>query len=1551
MKILSIVVAVFVSVFTHAQIITTVSTSATALAQSLAGSGVTISNASLSAANNSTGFFSANNNTNLGIADGIVLTTGRLSDVSKSANAGLTNIGASFDNGSIGDAQLTTLSGYPTYNASSLTFNVIPIGDQLTFRYVFMSEEYPDFVCANYNDVFGFFVTGPRPAQLGGGNYTNQNVAIVPNSNQNVGINTVNSGVPGPYATPAGCQGSNTAYYRSNAGNNYIVYNGGTVVLTATIDVIPCATYTFKLAVGDGFDEYYDSGVFIEAGSFTSNRATLNTIYSHSGYSSTYEGCSSANVQFNFSNPYSGLNAFKFQISGTATNGVDYQFLPDSLIVLQGATTASINIFPITDNLAEGSETVVISLIDVCTQQPYAQTTIVINDTQNVRINANTTQLCSNDTAFLNATGTITYSWFPPVGINSTSSAQVQAFPQSDQVYTVTGTTGNCVSSASIFIQKSNLTLNGTSSTSSCGNNGGGSITLNVTNGKPNYNFIWSDGATTKDRSGLSSGTYIVTVSDAFNCTQSQSFTIQQPIGISVSGSKVDATCVNMNNGSISLNVIGGAGSYTYLWNDGISTQNRSNLSTGNYTVTVSDANNCSATATFTILANDDIVIVPQIINATCGNANGSVILNVSGGNGNYSFIWNNGSQAQNLINVAGGNYQVTVNDGMGCTAIASISIASTNTLQINVSQTDVDCKGLQTGEATVTVIGNGTYTYLWSNGMNTPSISNLAAGNYSVTVSDGNQCSTTASIDILEPQNVLSATFVKTDATCGNPNSGSAQLFVLGGTPNYTFTWNIPTIYGNSAQNLAAGNYDITITDAHNCTAFVTFIIEEEQAPSISVSSTPISCIGYNDGTASVSVNGGNGSYSFIWSNSATSASIQNLNAGNYSVTVADGNGCTATANVQIIEPLPISITETHTNVSCNAPGSIDVTISGGNGNYQFLWNDNITSEDRSSLAAGNYSLTVFDAKQCSSTVNVTIGNDVNILSINEIITQPKCFGDSGKISLNVTGYGNNTNFFWSDGVTSKDRNNLMPGSYSVTVTDDAGCSATKHFIINEPLSLNIDAQITNISCNGNGTDGSISLSVTGGTGNYSFFWNDNITVKDRNNLSAGTYSVTVSDANNCSATNSFILQNTSALIVNSQITNPLCFGSSDGSIILSVSGGDGNYSFIWSNNVSISHLATNLKAGFYSVTITDGKGCTSIENFSLNQPDSLQLSIAITPNVCFGVPDGSAVLSASGGSAPFQYSIKLLNSSSEINRTTNEFTELSAGSYTANVKDHHGCSASAEFMIESAQEDSLLFETKSTSCFNDATADASINIIELSKANSPYEFSLNGSVFTNDTFFHDLKAGNYVVTSKNSSGCIVNHQVKVEHAEEFFIELPADTLFVEIGHQTSISINLQNIDNAAIEWSTALEPNYLDFTCNTCSPTSPLSTTPFTNEYVVKVSHQNNSECFKTAKIVLNVSNEMVMPNAFTPNNDGLNDRFYPIFNNNSAVITDFRIYNSWGQMVHNNPSQGWDGYFDGQPQPNGTYTYFVSYQKTNNSTGTQSNIQKSGSFVMVK
>lgn len=1323
MKTLLTLCAALSCITTYSQIAVTGSNDATALAQSLAGNGVSISNATITAANNSSGSFFANNNTDLGIQNGVVLSTGRISDISKGADAGLLKTGATYNNKAAGDAQLQAIVGVPTYNASALTFDVVPTGDQITFRYVFMSEEYPDYVCANYNDIFAFFVNGPRPSQLGGGNYVNKNVAIVPDTNLQVGINTINSGVSGPYSTLAGCQGTNTAYYRSNAGNAYIVYNGSTVVLTATIDVIPCATYNFKLAIADVNDEFYDSGVFIEAGSFISNRATLSTVYSHAGYTTAFEGCSNASVKLNFTEPFSGHNVIKYQISGSATNGIDYQHIADSIIVPIGAMSATINIIPIADNLNEGTETVTISLIDACTQQSYAQTTVSINDTQNVSISANKLQLCANESTTLNASGTMSYSWSPATGLSSTNTAQTVANPASSQTYIVTGTTGNCISTANVLVEKSNISVSGNAVSASCGNTNGSTIDLTITNGKPNY---------------------------------------------------------------------------TFAWNDGITSQNRNNLATGNYSVTVTDALGCSAASNFTInsTGGSAINISSQITDATCGKSNGAIALNTSGGSGNLSYAWSNGAQIQNLQNVVSGNYSVTVTDGNGCSKTSAFVIGDSQNMQVNITKTDVSCFGGNNGTAIATVSGNGNYTYTWSNAQNGASIGNLTAGNYTVTVQDANQCSATASITIAQPTSAIAASFTKTDLSCGSTNSGSANITVFGGTPNYNYTWNVPTVSGNSASNLEAGNYEITITDAKNCNAFVTFIINDAEGLALDSTSTAVSCFGGNDGTATIAAIGGNGSYTYVWNNQSTVSTINNVTAGRYFVTVTDANGCTGAASVSVSQAQELSVTGVNTNAGCSALGSIDITVNGGNGGYQALWNDNATQQDRTNLQAGNY---------------------------------------------------------------------------SVKITDSKGCTAAYSTTISQNLSLQLAVQST----------------------------------------------------------------------------VPSCFGVNDATASVAVTGGDGNYSFIWSNNVSVSSSASNLSAGLYTITVTDGKGCSSVENFSIAQPASFLVTATPTPNTCFGIADGAALIVANGGVAPFQYSVELVNSSSPINRVTGEFTELSAGSYIVNVKDANGCSAQSNFQIKAAREDVLSFETKATSCFTASTHDGSFQAIVLSNENAPYQFSINNETFSNHTSFEGMAAGTYFVSSKNKNGCVVNHQITVEAAKEFSVELPTDTIRAEMGQSTELSVTT-DLNNAVIEWNAAIQPSYLDFANGN---ETPVSTTPFTNEYEVKVYDANNKSCFKTANIVIAVANEMVMPNAFTPNGDNVNDRIYPIFNNANVRVTDFRIYNSWGQMVSNDVEQGWDGNFNGSEQLNGTFTYFISYERTNAQTGKSETIRKDGTLTLVR
>ncbi|MDW8273737.1 MAG: gliding motility-associated C-terminal domain-containing protein, partial [Chitinophagales bacterium] len=199
--------------------------------------------------------------------------------------------------------------------------------------------------------------------------------------------------------------------------------------------------------------------------------------------------------------------------------------------------------------------------------------------------------------------------------------------------------------------------------------------------------------------------------------------------------------------------------------------------------------------------------------------------------------------------------------------------------------------------------------------------------------------------------------------------------------------------------------------------------------------------------------------------------------------------------------------------------------------------------------------------------------------------------------------------------------------------------------------------------------------------------------------------------------------------------------------------------------------------------------------------------------------------------------------------------------------------------------------------------------------------------------------------------NGCVVNNQVTVNAALPIIAEFPRDTFYVDLGHQTQLTLNIGNLDSTVIEWSSEKTPDYLNFTCGNCSELSPVSSTPFTNNYFVKVYDKENPSCYKTASVSVIVSNEVAIPNVFTPNADNVNDKFYPVFNNKEVKLREFKIYNRWGQIVHQEATMGWDGTFESIQQPVGSYKYFIVYEKLNTSTGKTELKNRSGTFTLLR
>ncbi|EIJ40455.1 hypothetical protein JoomaDRAFT_3515 [Galbibacter orientalis DSM 19592] len=453
---------------------------------------------------------------------------------------------------------------------------------------------------------------------------------------------------------------------------------------------------------------------------------------------------------------------------------------------------------------------------------------------------------------------------------------------------------------------------------------------------------------------------------------------------------------------------------------------------------------------------------------------------------------------------------------------------------------------------------------------------------------------------ELQEGSPVLSASATATPVSCNGGNNGTADLTVTGGIAPYSFEWS-NTATTEDLTGLTAGTYSVTITDANGCTATTSAEVSEPTVLSASITATPVSCNGGNNGTADLTVTGGIAPYSFEWSNDATTEDMIGLTAGTYSVTITDSNGCTATTSAEVNEPTVLSASIVTTPVSCNGGnnGTIDLTVTGGIAPYSFEWSNTATTEDLTGLTAGTYSVTITDANGCTTTTSAEV-NEPTVLSASIVTTPVSCNGgNNGTVDLTVTGGIAPYNFEWTNDATTEDLTGLTAGTYSVTITDANGCTATTSAEVSEPTALSASIVTTPVSCNG-GNNGTIDLTVTGGVAPYNFEWSNDATTEDMVGLTAGTYSVTVTDANGCTATASVAIvveDSTKPTVVCQDITVQL---DTNGNVSITaddIDNGSSDNCGIASMSISQNTFNnTNLGDNMVTLTVEDAAGNTDI-------------------------------------------------------------------------------------------------------------------------------------------------------------------------------------------------------------------------------------------------------------------------------------------------------------------------------------------------------------------
>ena len=594
--------------------------------------------------------------------------------------------------------------------------------------------------------------------------------------------------------------------------------------------------------------------------------------------------------------------------------------------------------------------------------------------------------------------------------------------------------------------QNSALTASVLATSTGCGTSAIGTATVTASGGT-GYTYHWNNGQSDSTASNLVAGNYSVTVTDAAGCTATATATVAQGNNtLAASTTVTNVTCNGLTNGDVDLTVSGGTINYAYNWSGGTTSQNLTGVPAGNYTVTVTDAHSCTATASATVTQPSAVVATPSVVNAGCGlSSSGSASVAVSGGSGAYTYLWSNTQTTDTILNLSGGTYTVTVTDAHSCTATAAAIVSNSGALSVTTNPTPASCYGASNGSASVNVTGGtGNITYTWTGGASGPTISNLPAGTYTVTVSDTGGCTNVSTQVVTQPDSIA-ISLISSPAACGASN-GSVSASVSGGTLGYLYHWNTgaatPAISG-----LSGGNYSVTVTDAHTCTAVSTTAVTSNSSLIANLIASNVTCNGAANGSASAIVSTGTSPYTYLWNNGGTSNLISNLTAGTYAVTITDSLGCHSIDSVTVNQPSALVIIINASQPTCNgqSTGSASLTVSGGAGNYSYAWPNGSTSSSVSGLLAGNYTITVSDGNGCSATSGLTI-NTVPTLGTSFITLEDSCYGgQNGTAEVTASGGSGAYTYSWNNGDTTGVIGALAAGTYTVSVTDNQGCSAER--------------------------------------------------------------------------------------------------------------------------------------------------------------------------------------------------------------------------------------------------------------------------------------------------------------------------------------------------------------------------------------------------------------------------------------------------------------------------------------------------------------------------
>ncbi len=930
-----------------------------------------------------------NGQTNIGINTGVIIATGDINVAPGPNNQDNASAGYGI---STPDPDLAGLTAGALYDRAGFEFDFRPTQSQLVFQFVFASEEYCEYVGTQYNDVFGFFISGPG---IPGGQ---QNIALIPMTNIPIAINNVNhQSYSGYYVNNQPATSNDLCGQQPATGPavNEVQYDGFTRRFTATANVIPCETYRMKLKIADVGDGVWDSAVFLQAGSFSAggNVTAEWEVNGSTDVDRVYEACGTVRIRFkrrgvNLTAPLS----VTYTIGGTATNGVDYTGLPPVAIIPAGQTEVVYTVNILNDAILEGEETIILTINNSCSCEK-SEPTLIILDLPVLEAVPDTVTICGSGAATVGVTAIdgvppYTYQWQ-----NGSTEPTTTLFVGTSTNVRVTVTDACAktkVVTARIHVRPLPIAQLLPPAPVICGPGQSAQIRINFIGSGPFnleykinnvvqptiYDITENPFFLTVNQPGLYQ---IHMVEDSMGCIGTGQGALQIKLSdLALSGTATNVQCATSANGSIQTLVTGGQSPYSYTWSGPTpippNTANPTNLTAGTYTVTVTDAAGCTRTRTFTIIAPNPLTPAVAGVNGTnCYNPNsGSIDLSISGGFPNYTYLWSNGAQVQDPSGLSAGTYTVTVTDQSGCTNTASATvpgdlspptavIAPPGVLTCAVTTQTLDANGSSTG---------ANFTYQWTasaggnivSGANSPTPVVNQPGTYTLRVQNtANGCTSTASVQVMADR-------TPPTASAGPPQTITCAItnVTLDGTasssgPNFTYQWtagpggNIVSGANTTTPLVSSpATYTLLVTNTQNgCTSTSNVVVGlNNTPPTVSISAAPpgiLTCTNSQvtlNGSASPA--GGNYSYQWttlngdIFSGQASQSAIV-TEEGDYTLIVTNNqNGCTGSATIYVGLDFtdPAAIIIVNEQITCNNPTvTLDATQSSQGPQYSFFW------------------------------------------------------------------------------------------------------------------------------------------------------------------------------------------------------------------------------------------------------------------------------------------------------------------------------------------------------------------------------------------------------------------------------------------------------------------------------------------------------------------------------------------------------------------------------------------------------------------------------------